>query len=158
MAKGVIQAMRQATAGDRRENLRKKVGANSSVRLTEIMAEFIVEVKDISASGCRITSKRPILLGTEVVVGLGGAGSVEGKVVNKQDLGYGIEFARVLTPAELATAFSGTQIITLFATHEVTRDEVEGEFSIRTKAAIIAALTILSWYGVFGALRLGGIL
>lgn len=155
MAKGVSQSVRHSVSTDRREGLRKEVGKQSSVRLTEIRAEIIVEVRDISAQGCRVTSNKPIPMGTEVVVGLGGAGSVKGRVVNNRLNDYGIEFDRTLNAEELALAFSGTQVITLFAAPEVKREQAEAQFSTRTKVLIIAALAIVSWASLIGGVLLG---
>lgn len=150
MAKSVTQSERYATSGDRREGFRKEVGKQSSVRFTEVRAELIVEVRDISASGCRIASGRPLPLGTEVIVGLGGAGSVKGRIVNQRQNDYGIEFACALGPETLGAAFSGTQVITLFAAHETDQGNEEYEYSNRGKVAIIASLTIISWLSAIG--------
>lgn len=155
MTKGLGQSVRHSVSTDRREGFRKEVGKQSSVRLTEVMAEIIVEVRDISAQGCRVTSRKPIAIETEVVVGLGGAGSVKGRVVNNRSDDYGIEFNRILDAQELGLAFSGTQVITLFSAHEIKRDHAEPEFSKRTKLLIIASLAIASWASLIGGILVG---
>lgn len=147
------QSSEHALDSNRRDSFRKDVGKQSSVRFVEMVAELIVEVCDISTSGCRVRSIHNLPLGTEIVVGLRGAGSVNGRIVNKRENDYGIEFVRNLSPVELNTAFTGTQVIQLFSASETARSVAKAEgssYSPRTKLTIITYSAVMSWSAVIG--------
>lgn len=109
---------------DRRRGERKPVDSETVLRIGVLNEGIKVSVRDISHLGCGLVTSRQLAVGEEVQLGLDGAGTVRGWVVNARKDHYGIEFAKPLATPEMMNAFTGAKIITLYPVQVIPDPEI----------------------------------
>lgn len=99
---------------DRRSHPREPVEASTVVRTPGQTGTASVEMRNLSRSGCQFDCEDDIPIGTRIVLGLDGAGSIAAVVIRSNGGNHACLFERHLTPAEQAQAFTGAAVVTLF--------------------------------------------
>jgi len=99
---------------DRRSHPREPVEASTVVRTPGQDGTASVEMRNLSRSGCQFACDDEIPIGTRIVLGLDGAGSIAAVVIRSNGGNHACLFERHLTAAEQAEAFTGAAVVTLF--------------------------------------------
>lgn len=97
-------------ADDRRLSDRRPVDLESTVRGFDAQPLDVV-VRDFSRTGVGFTSTRDLPLGTEISIGLAGAGATRATIVRRVGDEHGCEFDTPLTPAQAAIAFAISSVV-----------------------------------------------
>lgn len=134
-------------SNDRRRGERKPVDSETVLRVGVSNEGIAVSVRDISRSGCGLVSARKLAVGEEVQLGLDGAGTVLGWVVDAREDHYGIEFARPLATPEMVNAFTGAKIITLYPAQMIPDPEIT-PFARPIRLGIWVVAGAMGWLGV----------
>jgi hypothetical protein len=71
-------------------------------------------MRNLSRSGCQFDCDAHIAIGTRIMLGLDGAGSIAAVVIRSSDGNHACLFERHLTTEEQAQAFTGTAVVSLF--------------------------------------------
>jgi len=121
--------------------------ANTVVRSPLAHALLHVEMLDISATGCRFVSDRPIPIGTPITLGLVGAGSAAGIVLRSDGDRHACRFDRPLSARDHERAFSGTVVFSLDGAicEPPAAHFAEHKLPLEARFRIIVALAILCW-------------
>lgn len=138
---------------DARWAARRKVEIEATLRDPDWSpADAVVE--DLSASGFRVTIAAEFPEGAEVSLGIAGIGLRHARIVRRTENGYGCEFLIPLTEAQVRRAIESRPAdpVALPAARAIE----DTRYPLRTRLAIIAAGTLLSW-GVLILLVWGGV-
>jgi hypothetical protein len=116
---------------------------------------YDIHVTDLSREGCRFKSDQPIAIGSNVRIGLSGAGSATCEVVWHRDGHYGCRFHAPLDDTDLGQAFSGPTVLHIRAPAEFLPAPVEiGKYPTRTRALIFIGGAAVLWTAVIAAIVL----